>query len=365
MRCKMLVGLRFGPLVAAVALVLGGCGGDSTSPAETKAEHKLLPINTDGIQPDLTGKIQVDGSSTVYKISQLAAEEFSGKAKNVEISVGYVGTGGGFKSFPDPAKRLDICDASRPIQQKELDDCVKNGVKFLELPIGIDAITIVVNTKNDFLQEITLPELQKLWAPGSEGKGAVTRWSQVRDGWPEQPVALYGADSASGTFEYFNEAVHHDKKITRNDYTANANDNILIQGVEKNKYALGYIPYAYYVPRTKTLRAVKIKVKDGADAVGPTPQTISTGGYHPFARPLFIYVNLQSLERPEVAAFAQFYVDNAAALSSNAGYIAFDAPIYAEVRQRMDKREIGTAFGGTLKENLELTAIMDLPIQNP
>jgi phosphate transport system substrate-binding protein len=311
------------------------------------------------------GKIQIDGSSTVYKISQLAAEEFSNTARRVEISVGYVGTGGGFKSFPDPAKQLDICDASRPILQNELEQCVKNGVKFLELPIAIDAITIVVNTGNDFLHDITLDELKKLWAPGPDGNGEVTRWSQVRQGWPDQPVALFGADSASGTFEYFNEALHHDKKKTRSDYTANPNDNILIQGVERNKYALGYIPYAYYVPRKKALRAVKVKLKDGDEGVEPTPQTIATGGYHPFARALFIYVNLQSLDRPEVAAFVQFYIDNAGPLSQNAGYIPLDDSIYARVGERLAKREIGTAFGGTLKEDLNLTAIMDLPVKYP
>jgi phosphate transport system substrate-binding protein len=310
-------------------------------------------------------KIQIDGSSTVYKISQLAAEEFASTAKNVEISVGYVGTGGGFKSFPDPANQLDICDASRPIQQNELDQCVKNGVKFLELPIAIDAITIVVNTQNDFLHDITLSELQKLWAPGPDGKGEVTKWSQVREGWPDQQVALFGADSASGTFEYFNEAVHHDKKKTRADYTANPNDNILIQGVERNKYALGYIPYAYYVPRTKTLRAVKIKLKQGDAGVLPTQETIASGSYHPFARPLFIYVNLQSLERPEVASFAKFYIENAAKLAADAGYIALEDALHAKVRERLDKREIGTAFGGTLQEDLNLTAIMDLPVKYP
>src|SRR5262249_36967039 len=192
----------------AVALTIAICSVWSER-ASAQGDAKLLPIKTENIKPGLSGKIQVDGSSTVYKISQLAAEEFSAKAKNVELSVSYVGTGGGFKSFPDPLKKLDICDASRPIQQKELEECVKNGVKFLELPIGIDAITIVVSVKNDFIKEITLAELEKLWAPGAEGKGDVTKWSQVREGWPDEPVALFGADTASGTFEYFNEAVHH------------------------------------------------------------------------------------------------------------------------------------------------------------
>lgn len=312
-----------------------------------------------------TEKIQIDGSSTVYKISQLAAEEFSSDHPDVEIAVGFVGTGGGFKSFPEPAKQLDICDASRPIQQSELESCAKNGVKFVELPIGIDAITIVVSTHNDFLHEITLEELHKLWAPGPDGVGRVHKWSELRKDWPDQPVALFGADAASGTFEYFNEAVHHDKKQTRSDYTANPNDNILIQGVEKNRFALGYIPFAYYVPRTKTLRAVKVKLQEDAAAVEPTRETISSGGYHPLARPLFIYVNAQSLQRPAVAAFVQFYVEHAADLAQAAGYIAFEAPVYAKVRQRLDKRALGTAFGGTLQEDMNLTAIMDLPVQAP
>ncbi|HEY2410789.1 MAG TPA: PstS family phosphate ABC transporter substrate-binding protein [Pirellulaceae bacterium] len=350
----------FGSKVAFLLAMFACFGGVAN--AQTTA-RKLLPVKAEGIKPGLSGKIQIDGSSTVYKISQLAAEEFSAKAKDVEISVAYVGTGGGFKSFPEPGKKLDICDASRPIQQTELENCQKNGVKFIELPIGIDAITIVVGNKNTFIHDITLAELQKLWAPGANGKGTVTKWSQVRKGWPDQPVALFGADSASGTFEYFNEAVHHDKKTTRNDYTANANDNILIQGVEKNQNALGYIPYAYYVPRSKTLRAVKIKVKESDPGVEPTIQAISSGNYHPFARPLFIYANIQSLQRPEVANFVQFYIDNAAALTSNAGYIPFDLPIYAKVRQRLDHKETGTAFGGKLKEDMDLKTIMDLPVQ--
>jgi phosphate transport system substrate-binding protein len=352
-----------GLFLASAALLAGGCTRASSNSEEV--ETRQLAIDYSGIKPDLTGKIQVDGSSTVYKISQLAAEEFASVAKNVEVSVGYVGTGGGFKSFPDPAKQLDICDASRPIQQNELDQCVKNGVKFLELPIGIDAITIVVSSKNDFLRDITLAELQKLWAPGANGNGEVTKWSQVRQGWPDQAVSLFGADSASGTFEYFNEAVQHDKKKTRSDYTANPNDNILIQGVERNQFALGYIPYAYYVPRKKSLRAVKIKLKDGDEGIEPTAQTIAGGGYHPFARPLFIYVNLKSLQRPEVEAFTRFYVENAAAIAANAGYIALDDSIYSKVRERLMKRELGTAFGGMLKEDMNLTTIMDVPVMYP
>ncbi len=356
-----------------------GCGCDNATPKPriqeedgggttegAAGERKLLPVDTSGVKADLTGKIQVDGSSTVYKISQLAAEEF-GAVSKVDISVGYVGTGGGFKSFPDPAKGLDVCDASRPIQEKELTACVDHGVNFLELPIGIDAITIIVSANNDFVHEITLDELKKLWAPTSpdEPKGAVTKWSQVREGWPDEPVSLYGADTASGTFEYFNEAVHKDKKVTRNDYTSNSNDNVLIQGVEKSKFALGYIPYAYYAPRTKTLRAVKIKTSADAEGMLPSPATISSGDYHPFARPLFIYVNAQSLERPEVASFVEFYVKNAGALCNNAGYIPFDAPVYAKVHERLANRELGTAFGGKLKEDLDMTTIMDLPVSYP
>jgi len=380
MRCTTFGGILLGLLLLASAgLGCAGCGsstpapvaqgsGQGTSGQPASKERELKPVDTAGVKADLTGKIQIDGSSTVYKISQLAAEEFSGVAKNVDISVGFVGTGGGFKNFPDPAKELDVCDASRPIQEKELQASVANGVKFLELPIGIDAITIVVSANSDlFKDHITLDELKLLWAPGESGKGDVTKWSQIRKDLPDEAVALYGADTASGTFEYFNEAVHKDKKKTRTDYTANANDNVLIQGVEKNKFALGYIPYAYYAPRTSTLRAVKIKVADGSDAVEPKPETISTGAYHPFARPLFIYVNTQSLERPEVANFVQFYLHNAGPLCHNAGYIPFNdvPPIYPRVVERFEKREIGTAFGGKLDDDLDMTTLMDLPVSYP
>ncbi|MEX2173030.1 MAG: PstS family phosphate ABC transporter substrate-binding protein [Pirellulaceae bacterium] len=354
----MNLALRMPTALALLALALGltGCGTRSTVPGTSGSSDEQVVYDTSGIDPKLTGEIRIDGSSTVYKLSQAAAEEFGNVAGNVDIAVKYAGTGGGFKSFVKGD--LDICDASRPIQENELATCRENGVAFIELPISFDALTVAVNADNDFCNEMTVAELKKLWEPAAKGK--IMTWSQVRDGWPNEEIALYGADTESGTFEYFTEAIVGEKNSSRSDYTSNSNDNILIQGIQGDKFALGYLPYAYYEPRQSTLKAVKIIAEEGAEAVEPTPANVENGKYQPLARPLFVYVNKKSAQRPEVKAFVEFYLKNGPAISQDVKYIPFPPAIYAQVSERFQKGTLGTAFGGKSPVGMSIADVMQL-----
>jgi phosphate transport system substrate-binding protein len=284
--------------------------------------------------------IKIDGSSTVYKVSLAAAEEFGKTAPNVDISVKYAGTGGGFKSFAKGD--LDVCDASRPITEKELALCKENGVEFYELPIAFDALTVIVNKDNDWTEQMTVEELQKLWHP--DNQTTITKWSQIRAGWPDEKITLFGAGTDSGTFEYFTEAIVGEKNKSRSDYTATENDNIILQGVQGDKYALGYVPYAYFEPRADVLKAVKIDA--GKGPVMPSPENVINGTYAPLSRPLFIYVQQKAAERPEVTEFVKFYVSNGKQLALAVKYIPLPDEAYPAVLQRFDSRTTGTVFDG-------------------
>jgi phosphate transport system substrate-binding protein len=319
-------------LVATVLMVLGCNGsGSGTTSAPAGGSEQLS---------DLQGEINIDGSSTVYKLSQAAAEMFGEVSPDVAVTVKYAGTGGGFKNFVKGD--LDICDASRPIQEKEMALCKENGIEYMELPVAFDALTIAVNAQNDWAETMTVEELKKLWEPAAEGK--VLKWSDVRDGWPNEKITLHGAGTDSGTFEYFTEAIMQKKNASRSDYSASENDNIIIQSIEGDKFALGYVPYPYYEPRKSTLKAVKID--SGAGPVQPSPATVMDGTYHPLSRPLFIYVNLKSAERPAVKAFVDYYVKNAASIANAVKYIPLPDSAYPIVGKRFDTLQVGTAFGG-------------------
>lgn len=345
------------------ALLMGCQGGSAPSSSESGAGTSTAPateFDTSGIDKSLTGTIKIDGSSTVYKISQAAAEEFGLVADQVNISVAYKGTGGGFKSFV--RGDLDICNASRPIQEKEIASCKENGVEYIELPIAFDALTIAVNHKADWVDSITVEELKKLWEPDATGKA--TKWKDIRHDWPDKEIKLFGAGTDSGTFEYFTEAVVGEKNQSRSDYTAAENDNVIIKGIEGDQYALGYVPYAYYAPRAKTLKALSIDwEKDELGAIAPSPKTVEDGTYAPLSRPLFLYVNKEAAERPEVKAFITFYLKNGKAIAQIAKYIALPDTSYPQIIERFANLQTGSAFGGHSKFGMHIDDVLKLELQ--
>lgn len=276
----------------------------------------------------LSGLVALDGSSTVFPISQAMAEEFQIAQRNaVRVTVGVSGTGGGFQKFCNG--ETDVSNASRTIRETEIEACAENGVEPIELRIAWDGLTVVANPNNDWATCMTVEELQRLWEPGSE----MTTWSQVRDGWPDTEIDLYGPDTDSGTFDYFTDAIVGEEDASRADYTASADDNVLVLGVSGDNGALGYFGYAYYEENQDKLRAVEID--GGAGCVGPSRETIEDGTYTPLSRPMFIYVRRDALERPEVRAFVDFYIDNAELLIPETGYVPLSAADYDEARGKI------------------------------
>ncbi|MGQ0561561.1 MAG: PstS family phosphate ABC transporter substrate-binding protein [Gemmatimonadota bacterium] len=271
----------------------------------------------------LGGQISIDGSSTVYPISEAVAEEFMAAHEGaVRVTVGLSGTGGGFQRFC--AGGIDISDASRPIKDSEQQACAANDIEYIELPVAYDGLTVAVNPANTFVQCLTTEELKKIWQPGS----TVERWSDVRAGFPNQEIKLYGPGTASGTFDYFTAAIMGEEDASRADYTASEDDNVLVQGVAGDANALGYFGYAYYQENASRLKG--IGVDSGAGCVMPTEETVKNGIYKPLSRPLMIYVSRSALQRPEVQTFVRFYLENAAALVPQVGYVALEDAQYQE-----------------------------------
>jgi phosphate transport system substrate-binding protein len=276
----------------------------------------LLIASTGFAGSALKGTVKVDGSSTVFPITEAVAEEF-GKVKahrRVRVTVGVSGTGGGFKKFL--AGETDINDASRPIKQKEIDKAKKNGVKYIELPVAYDGLSVVVNKSNTWVDYLTVAELHKIWKPGS----TVKTWKDIRSNWPNQKIQLYGPGTDSGTFDYFTEVVNGKSQVSRSDFTKSEDDNVLVTGVAGDKGSLGYFGFAYYVENKDKLKVVPIKQGD-KKPVAPTMTTINNGSYAPLSRPIFIYVNLQSTKKPEVREFVRFYLKQAKELAKEVGYV--------------------------------------------
>jgi phosphate transport system substrate-binding protein len=268
-------------------------------------------------------------------------------------SVKYAGTGGGFKRFV--TGEIDICDASRPIQAGEMEKSREHGVEYIELPIAFDAITVAVNVENKWCDAMTVEELKTVWEPGSK----ITRWNQIRSEWPDEEIHLFGAGTDSGTFEYFTEAIVGKKNASRSDYTAQENDNIIVQGIQGDKFALGYVPYAYYEPQQQTLKAVKIDwEKDEQGPVEPTVENVVNSVYNPLSRPLFIYVLRSSADKPHVQSFVEFFVTHGEAIAQDVRYIPLPADAYPKVLERFQKRETGTAFGGHSEVGLHIDEIL-------
>jgi phosphate transport system substrate-binding protein len=297
--------------------------------------------------------VTVDGSSTVFPITEAVAEEFQKDKKGaVKVTVGISGTGGGFKKFC--RGEIDISDASRPIKKSEMEECAKAGIKYFELPIAYDALTVVIHPQNTWAKTLTVADLKKMWEPEAQGK--VTNWNQVRPDFPDMPLKLYGPGTDSGTFEYFTEAVVGKAKASRADYTASEDDNTLVTGVSRDKGGLGYFGYAYYAENSKKLGAASID--GGKGPVAPSSQTVEDGTYVPLARPIFIYVAEKSLQKPEVKEFVEFYMKNAAKLVKEVKYVPLPSGIYTVNIEHLNKNRLGTVFGGKSDVGLKIEELV-------
>lgn len=303
--------------------------------------------------------VKIDGSSTVFPITEAMAEEFqTSKRGKVRVTVGISGTGGGFKKFC--RGEIDIQNASRPIQSSEMEACKKAGIKFLELPVAYDATAVVVNPKNTWLKSITVAELKKMWEPGAQGK--ISKWSDVNSAWPQQNLKLYGAGSDSGTFDYFTEAVVGKSKSSRGDYTASEDDNTLVTGVSNDLYALGYVPLAYYEENKDKLQVVAIAGGEKAPkknlAVLPSRETVENGSYFPLSRPIFIYASEKSMAKTEIKEFVDFYISNASAIVPDVKYVPLPPQAYELVKKNIKKNKLGTLFGGHSEVGLKIEELM-------
>ena len=307
------------------------------------------------VTPAATAQVvKVDGSSTVFPVTEAVAEDFQ-KAKKgaTKVTVGISGTGGGFKKFC--RGETDVSNASRPILKQEMADCKAAGIEYFELPVAFDALTVVINPKNNFIKTLTVAELKKLWEPGAQGK--VTRWNQVNPAWPDAPIKLFGPGADSGTFDYFTEAVVGKSKSSRGDFTASEDDNVLVQGVSRDVNGLGYFGYAYYIENKDKLKAVPI-VNEKGQPVEPSMEAVLKGTYSPLARPIFIYVNAKSLGKPEVKEFVEYYMKHGGKLAREVKYVPLPDAAYVIGLEHVQKGKKGTVFGGTAEVGVTIEELL-------
>lgn len=317
-----------------------------------------LSLSLVSVQAFAQNRIKVDGSSTVYPITEAVAEEFQTSKKNaIKVTVGISGTGGGFKKFC--RGETDIQDASRPISKTEMEDCKKAGVQYFELPIAYEGTVVAVNVNNSWLNEISVAELKKMWEP--EAMSKIKKWNQINAKWPEVEFRLFGAGSDSGTFDYFTEAIVGKAKSSRGDYTASEDDNTIVKGISGDKNSIGYLPMSYYMENKKTLKALAIIGGEKAPvktAVLPTIATVENGTYFPLSRPLFIYVNLASSKKTEVSEFVKFYLKNASSMVPEVKYVALPAKAYQVALEHFEKGKIGTVFATGNHIGLKIEELM-------
>ena len=290
--------------------------------------------------------IKIDGSSTVYPVTEAVAEEFGRATGMRDVTVGISGTGGGFQKFC--RDEIDISDASRPISPGEAEACGKAGIEYIELPVAYDGLAIVVHPKNTWAPSITVTELKKLWEPAAQGK--ITKWNQVREGWPDHEIHLFGAGVDSGTFDYFTEAINGKVDDSRGDYTSSEDDNVIVQGVSGDEYALGYFGLAYFEENKGKLKLVAVDDADDSNGKGPilpSAATVRDGTYRPLSRPIFIYPKVKALERPEVRNFLDYYLNKGVPLVTEVGYIPLTDREYELVRARYSARKTGSMYHGT------------------
>ncbi len=314
------------------------CGFAATMVLASCGENK-----DNGHSAQLTGDIKIDGSSTVYPITEAVAEEFRNVQPKIKITVGVSGTGGGFKKFS--RGETDISNASRPIKKEEIKACQENGIEFIEIPVAYDGLAIIVNKENTWVDFLTVEELKMIWAPEAQGK--IKKWNQIRAEWPNQEIHLYGAGVASGTYDYFTEAIVGKAQSSRGDYTASEDDNVLVQGISTDKLALGFFGLAYFEENKDKLKLVPVDDQIDENGIGPilpTMETVSNGTYQPLSRPEFIYVNVKSADREEVKSFIKFYLENAPLLAKETGAVALPLEVYQEAALRFEQKTTGTMF---------------------
>jgi phosphate transport system substrate-binding protein len=320
----------------------------------TIAAASVAAVALVGVAHAQTATIKIDGSSTVFPVTEAVAEEFQKAKKNaVRVTVGISGTGGGFKKFC--RGETDISNASRPILKEEMDACSKAGIEYIEVPIAFDALTVAVNPKNDWVKSLTVADLKKIWEPSAQGK--VVKWKDVKAEWPDTPLKLFGAGADSGTFDYFTEAVNGKAKASRSDFTASEDDNVLVQGIENDRNALGYIPYAYYQPHAAKMKAVGVDEGKGKGAILPSEKTVIDGSYSPLSRPLFVYISTKAVDRPEVKEFLDFYLKSQGLIKEVKDVPLPDAA-YVIGRERIAKKTKGTVFGGHPEVGLPIMDLM-------
>ena len=353
--------MLFGKLpysLALVALLAGvaACGSsDTTDTATTEADPAASEETAATDAPsgsDLSGDVLVDGSSTVFPISEAMAEEFMAANPNTRVTVGVSGSGGGFQKFC--AGETDISNASRPIQQEEIDLCAENGIEYVELPIAFDGLSVVVNPENDWAQCLTVDELRVMWEPAAQG--TITSWNQIRPDFPDAPLGLYGPGTDSGTYDYFTEATIGEAE-SRGDYTASEDDNVIVQGVTSDPNGIGFFGYAYYEENSDNLQLVAVDNGDGC--VAPSPETIADATYAPLSRPEFIYVKTTSLDNPAVQAFMEFQIANEnKSLITEVGYVPMPDEITDKAQERLDAVQTGSVYEGGSPVGVKLEEVL-------
>lgn len=331
-------------LVAALMMSAAGCSVENASAPAPGSGSTGAAATTDApaLAEPVSGAVTVDGSSTVFVVSQAVAEEFMKNHPKADVTVGTSGTGGGFKKFSNG--EIDIADASRPIKESEAAACKEKGIEWVELKVAIDGLSVVVNPENDFCKALTVEQLKLLWQPDS----TIKKWNELNPAWPAEEIKLYGADVDSGTFDYFTEVICGKTGATRKDYTPSADDNFLVKGVSGDKYSLGYFGYAYYIENKDKVRIVAIaEGNDPAAAVEPNDETIKTGTYSPLSRPLFIYANKASLKKPAVREFLKYYLGEGQKFVTEVGYIPLGDEVLEQSRTALNDAMAGGEAAAT------------------
>lgn len=286
------------------------------------------------------GKINIDGSSTVYPLTEAISEEYRKVKPLIRVTVGVSGTGGGFKKFF--RNEIDISNSSRPISSSELKQSKDLNIEFIEIPVSYDGLAVVVSTENSFIDYLTVAELKKMWS--QESQDEITRWNQIRSDWPDEPMNLYGSGTSSGTYDYFTEAINGKAKSSRGDYTASVDDNVLVQGVSTDRHGLAYFGLSYYSENKALLKLIPIKVDENSEAIYPTNETVSNGSYQPLSRPEFIYINRLAAEKQHIQDYIQFYLENAAVLAEEVGGVPLPEKVYDLAFDRFKELKTGSIF---------------------